>query len=127
MHRNTFIDSPRLLGAGFGFRKRPGLFFAGQLTGVEGYMESAASGMLAGINAARSVRGLAPLILPKESMAGALADYISSPYIKDFQPMGANFGILPPLGEPIRDKRQRYEALAQRGINSIAEVLKTCG
>lgn len=119
MHRNTFINSPRLLDAGFAFKARPGLFFAGQLTGVEGYMESAASGILAGINAARFVNGLEPLILPAESMLGALASYISAPCVKDFQPMGANFGILPPLDTQIRDKKQRYEALAQRGIEAV--------
>jgi methylenetetrahydrofolate--tRNA-(uracil-5-)-methyltransferase len=119
MHRNTFIDSPRLLDAGFAFKTRPGLFFAGQITGVEGYMESAASGLLAGINAARFVQGLPPLVLPGETMLGALAGYISAPCIKDFQPMGANFGILPPLEEHIRDKKQRYEALAIRGIEAV--------
>jgi methylenetetrahydrofolate--tRNA-(uracil-5-)-methyltransferase len=119
MHRNTFIDSPRLLNADFAFRERPELFFAGQITGVEGYMESAAAGILAGLNAARFIKGVAPLILPKESMLGALADYISSPCVKDFQPMGANFGVIPPLEEHIRDKKQRYEALALRGIEAV--------
>lgn len=123
MHRNTFIDSPRLLNADFAFRERPELFFAGQITGVEGYMESAAAGILAGLNAACFIKGVAPLILPKESMLGALADYISSPCVKDFQPMGANFGIIPPLEEHIRDKKQRYEALALRGIEAVRHQL----
>lgn len=124
MHRNTFIDSPRLLAADFSFRKRPNLFFAGQITGVEGYMESAASGILAGINAARLLQNRKPILLPAQSMLGSLAHYISSEAVKDFQPMGANFGLLPPLEEHIRDKRERYEALAKRGLDSVAEGLK---
>jgi len=126
MHRNTFIDSPRLLNADFSFRERPGLFFAGQITGVEGYMESAASGILAGINAVRMMNGQAPLVFPRETMTGALSQYISSKDVRDFQPMGANFGILPPFEEKIRDKKQRYEALAKRGIDLLAEVVKVC-
>ena len=97
MHRNTFLDSPRLLNADYSMRKRPDLFFAGQITGVEGYMESAGSGVLAGLNAARRLRGQDPLVLPRETMLGALAGYISDPSVKNFQPMGANFGVLPPL------------------------------
>ncbi|MEI6579592.1 MAG: methylenetetrahydrofolate--tRNA-(uracil(54)-C(5))-methyltransferase (FADH(2)-oxidizing) TrmFO [Eubacteriales bacterium] len=124
MHRNTFINSPQLLNADFSFRERPNLFFAGQITGVEGYMESAASGILAGLNAAKKIHGQEPLILPKETMLGALSGYISSENIKDFQPMGANFGILPSLEDQIRDKRQRYEALAARGISKVAEVVR---
>lgn len=124
MHRNTFIDSPRLLTADFSFRARPDLFFAGQITGVEGYMESAASGILAGINAARLLQKREPLLLRVETMIGSLAHYISREPIKNFQPMGANFGLLPPLEEHIRDKRERYEALAKRGLDSVAEDLK---
>ncbi|NLX93322.1 MAG: methylenetetrahydrofolate--tRNA-(uracil(54)-C(5))-methyltransferase (FADH(2)-oxidizing) TrmFO, partial [Clostridiales bacterium] len=124
MHRNTFIDSPRLLTADFSFRARPDLFFAGQITGVEGYMESAASGILAGINAARLLQKREPLLLRVETMIGSLAHYISREPIKNFQPMGANFGLLPPLEEHIRDKRARYEALAKRGLDSVAEGLK---
>lgn len=119
MHRNTFIDSPRLLGADYSFRNREGLYFAGQITGVEGYMESASSGILAGINAARHIKGEAPLILKNTTMMGALAEYISSSPSKDFQPMGANFGVLPPLNEKIRDKRERYAALSARGLNDL--------
>lgn len=124
MHRNTFINSPMLLNTDFSFRERPELFFAGQITGVEGYMESASSGILAGINAAKRMNGQKSLVLPKESMIGALSAYISSENVRDFQPMGANFGILPPLEEKIRDKKQRYEALAKRGIDMVAEVTK---
>lgn len=119
MHRNTFIDSPRLLNADYSFRNREGLYFAGQITGVEGYMESASSGILAGINAARHIKGEAPLILKNTTMMGALAEYISSSPSKDFQPMGANFGVLPPLSEKIRDKRERYAALSVRGLNDL--------
>ncbi|MBR2957877.1 MAG: methylenetetrahydrofolate--tRNA-(uracil(54)-C(5))-methyltransferase (FADH(2)-oxidizing) TrmFO [Clostridia bacterium] len=119
MHRNTFIDSPRLLNADYSFRKREGLYFAGQITGVEGYMESASSGILAGLNAARHIKGEAPLILKNTTMMGALAEYISSSPSKDFQPMGANFGVLPPLNEKIRDKRERYAALSARGLNDL--------
>ncbi len=119
MHRNTFIDSPRLLGADYSFRSREGLYFAGQITGVEGYMESASSGILAGINAARHIKGEAPLILKNTTMMGALAEYISSSPSKDFQPMGANFGVLPPLPEKIRDKRERYAALSARGLSDL--------
>lgn len=122
MHRNLFLDSPRLLTPSFRFRARPGLYFAGQMTGVEGYMESAASGIVAGLNAVRELRGQEPLVFPRDTMVGALASYISDPGGKDFQPMGANFGILPPLDEPLHDKRQRYAALAARALDSLTHV-----
>ena len=124
MHRNTFLDSPRLLDADFQFRRRPGLFFAGQMTGVEGYMESAASGILAGRNAVRFRRGQPPLLLPPDTMIGALAAHISGSPSADFQPMGANFGVLPPLDEPMRDKRKRYAALAERALLSLERALQ---
>ncbi len=127
MHRNTFLNSPRLLDADFSFRKRRDLFFAGQITGVEGYMESASSGILAGINAVRRMRQEAPLILPETTMTGALSRYISGYAGKDFQPMGANFGILPSLPERIRDKRERYMALAQRALADLDAVLGNTG
>ncbi len=120
MHRNTFLDSPRLLDADFSFRSRPELFFAGQMTGVEGYMESAASGMMAGINAVRRSEGREPLILPRETMIGALSHYIADETVTDFQPMGANLGILPPLGEQIRDKKTRAAAYAERSLQRLA-------
>ena len=122
MHRNTFLESPRLLNGDYSFRGRPELFFAGQITGVEGYMESASSGMLAGINLARRLAGRETLVLPETTMMGALSRYISGYQGKDFQPMGTNFGVLPPPPEKIRDKRQRYMALALRGL----EDLKRC-
>ena len=122
MHRNTFLNSPKLLNADFSMRERPNLFFAGQMTGVEGYMESAASGMLAGINAVRRLEGKKPLILPITTMMGALADHVANSPSKDFQPMGANFGIFPPIEPHIRDKRERYMAFAERAL----EDLKNC-
>lgn len=119
MHRNTFINSPELLTAGYAFRTQPGLFFAGQMTGVEGYMESAASGLLAGINAVRYLQGKSEWILPRTTMMGALAGYISDFPNKDFQPMGANFGVLPPLGETIRDRRERYAQFSKRALEDL--------
>lgn len=119
MHRNTFINSPQLLQADMSLKTDNRLFFAGQLTGVEGYMESAANGIIAGINAAqRFVNGDA-FILPKDTMTGALIGYITDESVSNFQPMGANFGILPSLDTHIRDKRLRYEALAQRALDSF--------
>lgn len=117
MHRNTFINSPKLLGSDYGFKTRPGLYFAGQITGVEGYMESAMSGILAGINAARYINGEEPLVLPNTTMMGALTNYISNPEVENFQPMGANFGVLPPLETKIRDKKERYAAFAARALS----------
>ena len=123
MHRNTFMDSPRLLNAAFQLKEEPRLFFAGQMTGVEGYMESASSGILAGLNAVRALRGEPLLVLPLETMMGALSQYISDPSVENFQPMGANFGVLPPLETTIRDKRQRYAALAQRALDQLEGCL----
>lgn len=119
MHRNTFINSPKLLNKDFSFRKDKNIFFAGQITGVEGYMESAASGILAGINAAALYNSESTFILPEETMIGALAGYISSSCTDDFQPMGANFGILKALEEPEKDKKLRYEKLAKRSIETL--------
>ncbi len=124
MHRNTFLNSPALLDGDFSFRRRPGLYFAGQITGVEGYMESAGSGILAGINLARRLNGREPLLLPETTMLGALSRHVSQYAGKDFQPMGANFGVLPPLPEKIRDKRQRYMALSQRALCDLEPMLQ---
>ncbi|MCL2447014.1 MAG: methylenetetrahydrofolate--tRNA-(uracil(54)-C(5))-methyltransferase (FADH(2)-oxidizing) TrmFO [Oscillospiraceae bacterium] len=121
MHRNTFIDSPRILGQDFQVKSQPGLYFAGQITGVEGYMESAASGLLAGLNVARALQNQPPLLLPRETMLGALSRYISDETVTNFQPMGANFGLLPPLDTRIRDKKERYEALAARALLFLKE------
>ena len=127
MHRNTFLDSPKLLNADFSLRERPELFFAGQMTGVEGYMESAASGILAGINAVRRLEGKAPLILPETTMMGALAGHVAHSESKDFQPMGANFGIFSPIEPHIRDKRARYEAFAGRALDDLDTCLAENG
>ncbi len=116
MHRNSFIDSPRLLNRNQSLIENETIFFAGQITGVEGYMESAASGILAGINAVRYLEKKEPLLLPQETMLGALNLYITDRTVRSFQPMGASFGILPPLGKKIRDKKLRYEALAARSM-----------
>lgn len=124
MHRNSFLDSPRLLNSDFSLRSNPYLYFAGQITGVEGYMESAASGIMAGINAVRRADGKEPLKLDDKTMIGALSDYISDESVKNFQPMGANFGILPPIEPKIRDKKERYAALAKRALDSLAETLE---
>jgi len=117
MHRNTFINSPKLLNKNLSLKKNDNIFFAGQLSGVEGYMESAASGIIAGINAAAKILGKDPLILPEISMIGALLNNICDESVENFQPMGANFGILPPLEEKIRDKRERYSALSARSLS----------
>ena len=119
MHRNTFIDSPRLLDEQLRLRSEPRIRFAGQITGVEGYIESAASGIWAGISLARALSGQAPLTLPRVTMLGALLSYITDVSVKHFQPMGSNMGILPPQDEKIRDKQARYLALAQRAMQSL--------
>lgn len=116
MHRNTFLNSPKILNNIFSVREEPNLFFAGQMTGVEGYMESGASGLLAGINAAKRYLGESPLVLPEFTMIGALAGYISDETVENFQPMGANLGILPPLAEKIRDKQLKAQAHAERSL-----------
>lgn len=125
MHRNSFLNSPKLLNADFSFREKDNLFFAGQITGVEGYMESASSGIIAGINAVRKAEGKTPFILPDINMIGALCDYISDESVKNFQPMGANFGVLPAIEPKIRDKKERYAALSNRSLAYIDEVVKT--
>lgn len=123
MHRDTFMDSPRLLSKSLSLKSEPRLFFAGQFTGVEGYTESAATGILAGINAARFANGEEPLVLPPETMLGALVNYITDKSVDNFQPMGANMGILPPLEKKIRHKDERYAALAERAIAGLEAVL----
>ena len=123
MHRNTFLNSPTLLNADYSVRTRPNLFFAGQITGVEGYMESASSGILAGITALRRLRGECSLVLPEDTMTGALSRHVAESVSGDFQPMGANFGVLPPVEPHIRDKKERYKALAERGLSSLGTCL----
>jgi len=122
MHRNTFINAPLVLGPTMGFRSRPGLFFAGQITGVEGYVGSVGSGWVAGVNAARFVLGLGALILPRTTMLGALCHYVSHADPATFQPMKANFGLLVPLSPMVRNKRRRYEAYAERAMVEVEQI-----
>ena len=119
MHRNTYIHSPKVLCETLQLKGRPRLFFAGQITGVEGYVESAASGLMAGINAARLARGEEPLIFPEDTAHGALSHYITHAEGKNFQPMNVNFGLLPPLGQKIRDKKVKNKMIADRALESL--------
>ena len=121
MHRNTFINSPRALLPTYQFRERADLFFAGQMTGVEGYVESAAAGLIAGINAARLVLGEAPIVFPAETAMGSLARYITEADPDHFQPMNVNFGLFPPLETRVKPKRERYRQLAARALRSMEE------
>ena len=123
MHRNTFLDSPRLLNGDFSMKEHPDIFFAGQITGVEGYMESAAAGIMAGINVARRLLGKETIVLPAENMIGALSRYISDGFVSNFQPMGASFGLLPQLPERIRDKKERYGVLSQRSLEMLKNTI----
>lgn len=125
MHRNSFMNSPELLEPTYQSKKRDNLFFAGQMTGVEGYVESAASGLLAGINAARLAKEEAPVIFPRETAMGSMAYYITHAEGKHFQPMNANYGLFPELPERIRDKKSRYEAIAARALEANEEVKST--
>ena len=125
MHRNSFINSPLLLNKSLNLKEDERIFFAGQITGVEGYMESASSGILAGINALAFLEGREAFVLPQTTMMGALTDYITDETIKDFQPMGANFGIIPPLPEKIRDKKLRYAALSERAVEELKKLIES--
>ena len=122
MHRNTFIDSPRLLDKWQRLMKEPRIRFAGQITGVEGYMESAASGIWAGLSLAREIKGQAAIELPAESMIGALMGHVTDSVSKDYQPMGSNMGILPAMETKIRDKQQRYGELAKRSLDLMRKI-----
>ncbi|MFC5532444.1 FADH(2)-oxidizing methylenetetrahydrofolate--tRNA-(uracil(54)-C(5))-methyltransferase TrmFO [Cohnella yongneupensis] len=119
MHRNTFINSPKLLLPTYQFRGRESLFFAGQMTGVEGYVESAASGLIAGMNAARLALGMELLTLPSHTTLGSMAQYITTADFKHFQPMNANFGLFPPLGHRVRSKKEKNDAIAARALESV--------
>ena len=123
MHRNTFINSPKLLNAQFNMREHENIFFAGQITGVEGYIESAASGIFAGISMCRKLKDQPTVTLPDTTMLGALAKYISDATVEKFQPMGCNMGILPELSERIRDKKLKYKTLAQRGLDDLDKMI----
>lgn len=124
MHRNSFINSPMLLNLDFSMRDNSNLFFAGQITGVEGYMESASSGIIAGINAVRLAQGKDSFVPEADTMIGSLCAYISDESVKSFQPMGANFGILPPIEPKIKDKKERYSALSQRAVASLKSSME---
>jgi methylenetetrahydrofolate--tRNA-(uracil-5-)-methyltransferase len=119
MHRNTYLDSPRLLDRYYRLRADPRIAFAGQITGVEGYVESAASGLLAGIETARGLSSQPPLDFPAETAIGALALYVSGSSAADFQPMNINFGIIAPPDGPPKGKRNRNAAMAQRALGII--------
>ncbi|HEY8965579.1 MAG TPA: FAD-dependent oxidoreductase, partial [Candidatus Methylacidiphilales bacterium] len=129
MHRNTFINSPRLLDPALFLRERPDLFFAGQIVGVEGYAGNAATGLLAGINAARRIEGRPPVVLHAETMLGALCRYITHAEPKHFQPMKANFGILPelPAAERPRDKQLRGGAYSRRALARMEALAAEIG
>ncbi|HHY21641.1 MAG TPA: methylenetetrahydrofolate--tRNA-(uracil(54)-C(5))-methyltransferase (FADH(2)-oxidizing) TrmFO, partial [Bacilli bacterium] len=120
----TFINSPKLLKPTYQYLKRDDLFFAGQITGVEGYVESAASGLIAGINIARLVKGEETVVLPDTTVIGSMSHYITTANPNHFQPMNANFGILRPLDEKIRNKKERYEQLAARALETIQNFVK---
>lgn len=122
MHRNTYIYAPGLLDATYQYRSAKHLFFAGQITGVEGYVESANSGLVAGINASNYLSNKELLVFPKETLTGALADYIATYEGKSFQPMNINFGILPPLDKRIRNKKDRYQVYADRSLDIIQKI-----
>lgn len=129
MHRNTFLDSPRLLAADYSVRQRPGLFFAGQMTGVEGYVESIASGLIAGRSAAlaalgRTLEERMEAVPGRCTVTGALARYVSDPAVKGFQPMNANFGLLPPLDPPVRKKEARCLATSERSLAEMRALVE---
>lgn len=124
MHRNSFLNSPKLLNRDFSLRTNKHIFFAGQITGVEGYMESAGSGIIAGINAVRLAQDKPSFVPENDTMLGALCEYISDESVTGFQPMGANFGVLPAIEPKIRDKKERYAALAERAVSSLKKSME---
>ena len=124
MHRNTYINSPMLLKPTMQWHNRDDLFFAGQIIGVEGYVGNAATGLLAGINAARLLHGELPVTLPQTTMLGALSHYVTHAEPKDFQPMKANFGLMPPLEKKVRNKRARYQAYVERALKDLDNVIE---
>lgn len=122
MHRNTYINSPGLLDSTYRLKTDKNVFFAGQITGVEGYVESAASGLVAGVNAAAAAVGGAPVVFDPKTAHGALARYISDESVTNFQPMNINFGLLPPLEERIKVKKERYEKISRRALDIIDKM-----
>ena len=123
MHRNTYLDSPRLLDRYYRLKAQPRISFAGQMTGVEGYVESCASGFLVGVETARRLLGQAPMDFPRETAIGALGLYVSNESVTQFQPMNINFGIMPPLDHRVKGKRNKNAELSQRSL-AIIEQLK---
>jgi methylenetetrahydrofolate--tRNA-(uracil-5-)-methyltransferase len=123
VHRNTYVNGPTVLAPTWQVRARPDLFLAGQVSGVEGYVESAASGLLAGINAARLARGQAPVVAPRTTAIGALAHYASHADPAHYQPTNITFGIMPPLDRPPRGKADRKTALSARALEDLAGFL----
>ncbi|MCB8815609.1 methylenetetrahydrofolate--tRNA-(uracil(54)-C(5))-methyltransferase (FADH(2)-oxidizing) TrmFO [Desulfosporosinus shakirovi] len=121
MHRNTFLNAPKVLKADFSLHLKPDLFFAGQMTGVEGYVESAASGFLAGLNAWRRLSQMNTLVFPPETTLGGLARHLEGSPSQSFQPMNINFGLLPPLAERIRDKREKNTKISERALEALDE------
>lgn len=124
MHRNSFIQGPKLLSRSLNLRRNENIFFAGQLSGVEGYMESAASGIVCGINAAAKAQSREPLVLPPDTMTGALLHYITTPREGRIEPMGANFGLLPRPAERIRDKTERYTVIAEQALQKFKSAVE---
>ena len=122
MHRNTYLDSPRLLDRYYRLKTEPRISFAGQMTGVEGYVESCASGFLVGVETARRLQGKPPVDFPRETAIGALALYVSNASIGDFQPMNINFGIIPPLGYRVKGKRNKNAELSKRSLEIIERM-----
>ncbi len=125
MHRNTYINSPRLLNAAYQCIRQPKVFFAGQITGVEGYVESASSGLMAGINIAKAVKNEEVVFFPKETAIGALSHYIANGSISDFQPMNVNYGLMPQLTQKIRKKREKNAKIAQRSLDILSATFLT--
>lgn len=126
MHKNTYMNSPKLLNKDFSLRKEPRFYFAGQMTGVEGYVESAASGLMAGLACARKILGQKLAEFPAETAHGSLANYVSNPEVEHFQPMNINFGLIPPLAVRIRKKKEKNPLIAARALEKLAEFIENC-
>ena len=125
MHRNTYIHSPGLMTPFYSMKENRDLYFAGQMTGVEGYVESAASGLVAGLNLARRLLGKEEIVFPKETALGALAQYISDETVANFQPMNINFGIITSLDRRIKNKQERYTAISERALGVLEEYIQS--